>query len=440
MVLIQGPRGTNDILPGAAFGWRDAARWQRLEAQLRAVSHCYGYAELRPPVFEQTALFARGMGETSDAVQKEMFVLMPRGDDEGPSLALRPEFTAGTMRAYLEHGLFNQSQPTKVFTYGPVFRAERPQKGRYRQFHQWNVEVIGAQDPAVDAEVIEIGLALAKRLGVTGLTVDLNSLGCPVCRPRYRERLVAHFRPHAGGLCPDCQDRIDRNPLRLLDCKRDAGHPAVQSAPVMADHLCAECAAHFDGLQAHLRALDVSYRINTRIVRGLDYYTKTVFEVLHPRLGAQNTLWGGGRYDGLIEVLGGKPTPGVGFALGMERMLLVLEELAVPPPAGDRLDVFVVALGSAARERALPLVYALRRAGLAADLDYLGRSLKAQMKYAGKMGARRVAIIGDDELATGMAAVKDMATGSQANVPLGGLVEAVAAATGSVAAAPNEKG
>lgn len=423
---IPAPRGTNDILPGAQFKWQDSARWQHLEAEIARICHQYGYAELRPPVFEHTELFARGVGATTDVVQKEMFTLMPRGDEEGQTLTLRPEFTAGMVRAYLENGLFNQSQPTKIWTAGPAFRAERPQKGRYRQFHQWDVEIFGAQDPAADAEVIEIGLELARRLGAGELLVSLNSLGCPVCRPVYREQLKAHFRPVIHEFCSDCQRRLEANPLRVMDCKADAGHPAQRTAPLMIEHLCAECDTHWKSLQSHLRALRIQYQVDPRIVRGLDYYTKTVFEVLHPNLGAQNTLWGGGRYDGLIEELGGKPTPGVGFAMGMERMLLVLDELGVAPPPPARMDCFVVALGEAAKERAVGLVYQLRRLGLSADLDLLGRSLKAQMKYAGKVGARYAAIIGDNELAQGVVALRDMDAATQTQVPLA--PEALAAA------------
>lgn len=424
--MLTAPRGLLDVLPGEAFGWLDSARWHALEAEIRRIAHQYGYSELRPPVFESAELFARGMGATTDAVQKEMFTLAPRGDEEdAPVFALRPEFTAGMVRAYIEHGLHNQAQPVKVFTYGPVFRAERPQKGRFRQFHQWDVEVFGAGDPAVDAEIIYIGIDLARRLGVTGLTVELNSIGCPACRPAYRQKLQEHFRPVLGELCADCQNRFERNPLRLLDCKQDAGHPAMRAAPEMLDHLCPECAAHFEGLQGYLQELGVEYRLNPRIVRGLDYYTKTVFEVVHPGLGAQAVVWAGGRYDGLIAELGGKPAPGVGFAMGMERILIVLAELGAPLPAAPRLDVFLAALGDGARRACLPLLYRLRAQGLSADIDYLGRSLKAQMKLAGRHGARFAAIVGESELARGVAALRNMDAGTQTEVPLEKLAEAV---------------
>ncbi len=424
--MITAPRGLLDILPGESFAWLDSARWHVLEGELRRISHQYGYSELRPPVFESAELFARGMGATTDAVQKEMFTLAPRGDEEdAPVFALRPEFTAGLVRAYIEHGLHNQTQPTKIFTYGPVFRAERPQKGRFRQFNQWDVEVFGAQDPAVDAEVIHIGIDLAGRLGVTGLTVELNSIGCPVCRPVYREKLKDHFRPVLAELCPDCNTRFDRNPLRLLDCKKDAAHPAMATAPMMVDHLCPDCSGHFAQVQRHLGELGVEYRLNPRIVRGLDYYTKTVFEVVHPKLGAQAVVWAGGRYDGLTAELGGKPTPGVGFAMGMERILIVLNELGVALPPALRMDVFVAALGEPARQVCLPMLYRLRSLGLSADIDYLGRSLKAQMKLAGRHHAKFVIIVGDDELARGVVKLKDMDAGTQGEVSVEKLLEAV---------------
>jgi histidyl-tRNA synthetase len=424
-LTIQAPKGMNDVLPGEQYGWKDSFRWQTLEELFRRVAHQYGYQELRPSLIEFTELFIHGVGTTTDVVTKEMFNIEPRGDDPEPRrMAVRPELTAGLVRAYLENGLANQPQPTKLYCVGPAFRYENVQKGRFRQFHQIDVEVFGSQDPAVDAEVIYLGLDLVGRLGLTGLVVNVNSIGCPVCRPRYREALQNHFRPHLGELCPDCNTRFEKNPLRLLDCKRDAEHPAQKSAPATLDYLCDECRTHWEGLLRHLDALGVRYQIDTRIVRGLDYYTKTVFEVLHPKLGAQSTLWGGGRYDGLIEVVGGKPTPGVGFGMGVERVLMVLEESGLTQAfqARPRLDVFVATLGEAARPAGLKLLYDLRHAGLSADIDYLGRSLKAQMKYAGKLQARYVIILGEDEIKQGVAALKDMDAGTQENVPLSDLI------------------
>jgi histidyl-tRNA synthetase len=429
-MLTQRPRGTNDVLPGEQFGIWDSARWQRLEEEIRAIAHLYGYQELRPPIFEHTELMHHSVGETSDIVTKQMFNIMPRGDDpDAARWTLRPEFTAGMVRAWIEHGLYNAPQPTKIFAYGPAFRYENVQKGRYRQLHQFDIEVFGSQDPAVDAEVIELGINLVGRLGLKGLSVDLNSIGCPVCRPAYRERLIAHVKPHLQELCGDCNERLERNPLRLLDCKADAAHPAVRSAPVILEYLCAECDTHFRRLQDHLQALGVSYQINAAIVRGLDYYTKTVFEIIAPKgLGSQSTMWAGGRYDGLIEALGGKPTPGVGFGMGMERVLLTLEAFDVEVAERPRLDVFIATLGEAARPAGLRLLYDLRAAGLSADLDYLGRSLKAQLKYAGKLAARYVAILGEDELRNGAVALRAMDAGAQESVPLAGLVRYLQAA------------
>lgn len=421
MGSIQAPKGFNDFLPGEQFGWRDSYRWQKLEEVFREVCHIYGYQELRPPVVEFLELFVHGVGATTDVVTKEMFNIVPRGDDPEPRrMAMRPEFTAGLVRAYLENGLPNQTQPTKLYSYGAAFRYENVQKGRFRGLHQLDVEIFGAQDPASDAEVIKLGLDVVERFGITGLVVSLNSIGCPVCRPRYREALQNHFRPHLAELCEDCNARIDKNPLRLLDCKKDARHPAQKDAPITLDYLCDECKSHWDGLLGHLDGLGIRYQIDTRIVRGLDYYTKTVFEILHPKLGAQSTLWGGGRYDGLIETVGGKPTPGVGFGMGMERVLMVLEETGQLEAFKDRprMDVFIATLGEATRPAAINLLYELRAAGLAADTDYLGRSLKAQMKYAGKQNARFVIILGEDELKAGAAAVKQMDAGTQESIEL----------------------
>lgn len=422
---MQAPKGFNDLLPGEQYGWRDSFRWAKLEEVFRQVAHQFGYQELRPPMVEYLDLFVHGVGATTDVVTKEMFNITPRGDDPDPRrMAMRPEFTAGLVRAYLENGLGNQPQPTKLYAFGPAFRYENVQKGRFRGFHQLDVEAFGSQDPAVDAEVIYLGLEVARQFGLTGLKVSLNSIGCPVCRPRYREALQNHFRPHLAELCEDCNTRIDKNPLRLLDCKKDARHPAQKTAPITLDYLCDECRTHWEGLLANLKALGVDYEINPRIVRGLDYYTKTVFEVLHPKLGAQSTLWGGGRYDGLMETVGGKPTPGVGFGMGMERVLMVLEEIGLLEKFQDRprMDVFVATMGEAARPVGLKLLYQIRAAGLAADTDYLGRSLKAQMKYAGKHWTRHVVILGEDEVKKGVATVKDMDAGTQSEIPLTELV------------------
>lgn len=412
-MLTTGPRGTNDILPS------EVHNWLHVESLIRRISHRYGYAELRPPVFEHTELFEHGTGTTTDIVEREMYSFVDRGDRR---VTLRPEFTPGLVRAFLEHKLYAQPQPTKVISIGPCFRYERPQKGRFRQFHQWDVEVFGSQDPAIDAEVIYIGMDLAGQLGITGLEVHLNSIGCPKCRPIYRERLRDHFRPNLEKVCDDCKNRFERNPLRLLDCKTDECQPFRVGAPRMIDNLCDECKTHFDGVLRNLEALGATAHLNPNLVRGLDYYTKTVFEVISPSFGEQSTLWGGGRYDGLIETLGGSPTPGIGFAVGMERLIMVADELGLKFPELDRMDVFVVTAGETAARAALPLVMSLRKAGLGADMDYLGRSLKSQMKYAGKYRARYAAIVGDSELERGVCALKEMDTGNQEEVALTDLV------------------
>ncbi|HLO04106.1 MAG TPA: histidine--tRNA ligase [Symbiobacteriaceae bacterium] len=425
---MQAPKGMNDFLPGESWGWKDSYRWEKLEAVFRDFARRFGYQEVRVPLIEYLDVFARGIGEATDAVSKEMFNITPRGDaEDARAMALRPELTAGLVRAFLENGLHNGPAPMKLFTFGPAFRYENVQKGRFRQFHQLDVEVFGAQDPAIDAEVIKLGLDVVASFGLTGLVANVNSIGCPVCRPKYRQALQDHFRPHLAELCSDCNVRFEKNPLRLVDCKKDARHPAMQNAPIPLDYLCEECQAHWDGLLAHLTALGVQYQIDPRIVRGLDYYTKTVFEILHPKLGAQSTLWGGGRYDGLIETLGGKPTPGVGFGMGMERILMVLEEEGLLEAFADRpkLDVFVVTMGDLARPVGVKMVYELRAAGLSADLDYLGRSMKAQMKYAGKQEAPWVVILGENEVQAGKALLKRMDTGEQVEVPLDGVVAAV---------------
>lgn len=412
MQEIRAPRGFNDFLPGSQFGWQDTYRWQYLEQVVRRTSKIYGFQELRPPMIEMTEAFVHGTGSTSDVVSREMFGVIGRGDKEGYSL--RPEFTVGMARAYLEHKLGNSPQPVKVYTYGPCFRYERPQAGRYRQLHQWDAEVFGAKDASVDAELIKLGLDLVSGMGIQDLTVRINSIGCPVCRPDYREQLIRYFKPHVEDLCEDCQHRLERNPMRLLDCKKDASHIVMKDAPVMLDHLCSECADHFEQLQQFLDAMNVRYEIDSRIVRGLDYYTKTVFEVHYPALGAQSTLWGGGRYDGLIEILGGPPIPGVGFGMGLDRLQLVLDTLDDTPfPERPKTEVFIAYHGETAKMSSLNLLYELRANGISSDMNYVDRSLKSQFKHANRLGVRCVAVIGEEEVKNGTVTVKNMETGNQ---------------------------
>jgi len=406
-VGIVAPRGTFDIMPD------DAGLWQFVEGLVRQTFEKCGYREIRTPVFEHTELFERGVGSTTDIVEKEMYTFKDRG---GRLITLRPEGTAPAVRAFVEHGLANRTLPAKLYYMGPMFRYERPQAGRYRQFHQFGMEVMGAAGPEADAEVIAAPLEIFRAMGIQDVVVNLNSIGCPVCKPAYRERLREAYAPVLGGLCPSCQARYARNPLRLLDCKSEECRAALPEPPTIFGQLCPECSAHFDGLRRFLDKLGVGYVINPRLVRGLDYYTKTTFEYNVGGIGSQDAIGGGGRYDGLVEECGGPPTPGVGVACGMERCVLAAQANAADQEYQAGLDVFIVSLGDAAREKAFEMAHSMRRAGLAVDFDMIGRGLKAQMRYADKMRARFVAIIGDDELAAGEATVKDMSTGEQKRI------------------------
>lgn len=412
-MLTGRPRGTRDVLPG------ESEQWQYLQEMQRRIAAEYGYSEIKTPMFEHSELFVRGVGGTTDVVEKEMYTFRDRDDR---LISLRPEGTAGAARAVVENNLLAGTLPVKLFYHTEVFRYERPQAGRYRQHTQFGIEVFGAADPAVDAEVIHLAVDLFQRLGLSNLEVRINSIGCPNCRPAYRQRLSEYYRGHVDELCDDCRSRLERNPLRLLDCKQENCRRLGAAAPKSADHLCPECAGHFAALQEILTALGINYVIDPHIVRGLDYYTKTVFEVIAPDIGAQSTICGGGRYDGLIEEVGGPTTPGIGFGMGVERVLMALAKqgLYLPPPL--QLDAYVVAIGDDARRAALTVLYGLRKAGIKADTDYMGRSPKSQMKQAGKSGARFAVIIGGDELARGAATVRDMARASQEEMPLADVV------------------
>jgi histidyl-tRNA synthetase len=411
---LKAPRGTMDLLPG------QVERWQWLQDTARSVFAQFGYTEIITPVFEYTELFRRGIGETTDVVNKQMYTFTDRGKR---SLTLRPEGTASVVRAYLEHKLLNHPQPVKLFYIGPIFRYERPQAGRYRQFHQLGAEAIGSHDPALDVEMITMSIEIFRHLGLGNFLVHLNSIGCPVCRPTYREALRTHLAGNLDSLCAVCQERYDKNPLRILDCKLEGCRTAALGAPHSIDYLCDECAMHFDRVKEYLDALGIAYQLNDMLVRGLDYYTKTVFEVESQDLGAQSALLGGGRYDGLVEQCGGPATPGVGFAAGMERAILALDQqgIAGPPPRG--VDVFVVSMGEAVRASALALVHALRQARLVVDTDYLDRSMKGQMKAANRAEAARVLILGEDELTRGMVQVRDMKSGAQEEAALTDVVQ-----------------
>jgi len=415
---ITRPRGTNDFLPV------DTAKWHYVEAIIRSVCRDYGYGEIRLPIFENTELFQRGVGETTDIVSKEMYTFTDRGDR---SITLRPEGTASTVRAYLEHKMSALPQPNKLYYMGPMFRYERPQAGRYRQFHQFGVEVFGSRDPAIDAEVINLAMEIYSRLGLRDLEVHLNSIGCPKCRADHRAALEAFLAEKLDDLCGDCRDRFSKNPLRILDCKNPRCQTATKGAPTTMTCLCDECQDHFTKVKCYLDAAGTNYVINPRLVRGLDYYTKTAFEIIVQGIGAQGAICGGGRYDGLVASLGGPDTPGVGFALGMERIFPTLETQGITIEPEDKLDVFIIALGDAAREQAFRLLTDLRHRELKCEMDYLGRSMKSQIKAADKAGARVCLILGDDELSRGVAMLRTMADSQQREVPLEQAAEAVRA-------------
>jgi histidyl-tRNA synthetase len=402
-VTIQAVRGTRDILPD------EVQAWHGIEAAARGLLARYGYRELRTPVFEETELFARGIGAETDIVSKEMYTF---ADRDGGSLTLRPEATAGIVRAVIEHNLLNTDPALKVYAMGPMFRRERPQKGRYRQFHQVDVEAFGFRSPSVDAETIELALAYLDACGVRQHELVLNSVGDRHCRPAYVQKLRDALRDVAPALCADCQRRADTNPLRVLDCKVPEDQAAIDALPRIGDHLCAECAEHFAEVRRQLELLGIPYRLSHRLVRGLDYYVRTTFEVTSDLLGAQSSVLGGGRYDGLVKDLGGPDAAGIGFAVGMERLVLLL-----PPGGGEgRCDVFLLPLTKAAFDPALRLQRALRQAGLRALLDPEGRSFKSRMKQADRLGARFAAILGDDEIARGVWKVRDMARSEQEDV------------------------
>jgi histidyl-tRNA synthetase len=408
----KAPRGTQDVLPEVSW------RWQRVEATFRDTCRRWGYAEIRTPLFEDTALFVHGTGEGTEIVNKQMYTFEDRG---GRSLTLRPEGTPPIVRAVLEHGLTAQGQVQKLYYIAPVFRYERPQAGRYRQHTQLGVEATGAPGPDIDAEVIAFYHDFLDQIGLQGAVTHISSIGCRTCRPALSAALRQFFEPKLDQLCDFCRARYDTNPLRILDCKVPADIEARRGAPNALDHLCHECREHFAGVRTLLDALEVPYEVDPTIVRGLDYYSRTTFEVIHPDLGAKDVIMGGGRYDGLAEMLGGRPTPGLGFGSGLERLLLVLGEDGLPP----RPDAYIAAASPPARPPAFALAIELRRAGLAAELDYTQRGLKAQMKEANRLGARLVVLIGEDELTAKKVTLRDMQTGDQTSVATAEAIPAI---------------
>ncbi|MHB1293709.1 MAG: histidine--tRNA ligase [Anaerolineae bacterium] len=390
--MYLAPRGTIDILP------EDQPYWEFLREQISQVAALFDYHRIDIPIFEETGLYVRGVGEGTDIVDKEMYSFQDKG---GRDITLRPEFTAGVVRAYLEHGMKTLPQPLKLYTLGPIFRYERVQAGRYRQHTQFDIECIGELDPAVDAEVMSVAWQLFANLGFQGLRFQLNSTGCPVCRPGYLQVLVAYYHEHEDEICEDCKRRLVRNPLRLLDCKNESCQPLIAAAPHIADYLCPECAEHLTTLRRYLDGLGRPYSINHRLVRGLDYYTKTVFEVWAEGIGAQNAVCGGGRYDGLAEQLGGEHTPGIGFGSGMERLVLTMKQQGIEAPGLPAPQVALVYRGPEAKARALQILQQLREAGVRATLGFGDRSIKAQLRAAGRANVGCVLVLGDDELASG---------------------------------------
>jgi histidyl-tRNA synthetase len=404
---INAVKGFRDVLPG------ETEIWNRLESEARQLFSAYGYSEIRLPTLEKTELFARAAGETSDIVEKQMYTFT---DVDETSVTLRPEGTASVVRAYIENGIYGRESVSKLYYMGPMFRRERPQKGRYRQFHQIGAETLGRDDPLIDAEQIVMLADFFSRVGLASARIELNSLGDAECRPAYRELLRAYGEEKRGELCADCVRRLDRNPLRILDCKADAEKTA--DAPVMLDHLCAACTEHFAAVRERLAAEQVAVTISPRMVRGLDYYVRTAFEIVAEGLGSQNAIGGGGRYDGLVQALGGPSVPGVGFALGVERLLLALRGAE----AGQKLDLFIAPLGNAAEARAFHVARELRRKGLRLEIEAGRKSLKTHMRRADKLGADFVLIVGDDELSRGASMLRNMRTQEQRELPLDGEV------------------
>ena len=412
----QAPRGTYDILPEEQAYWRYVIETTRLVCQL------YGYEQIDVPIFENTGLFERGVGETTDIVQKEMYTF---SDRSGDSMTLRPEFTAGICRAYADKKLHGRPQPLRFYTFGPAFRYERPQAGRFRQFFQIDVEVIGSQDPAIDLEVMQVAWQIYEEVGIKGLSFQVNSTGCPVCRPGYLETLKAYYSGHTDEICGDCQRRLGQNPLRLLDCKNDPCQPFIEQAPQIVDSLCEACATHFGELRVYLDAFGRPYSVNHRLVRGLDYYTKTVFEVWAEGIGAQSAICGGGRYDGLIEMIGGPSTPAIGFASGVERIILAMKHEGIAPPEIPKPRVCVAYLGTGSKPSAVALVHDLRTQGIGTAVLWENRSLKAQMKHADRINAEYTLILGEDEINNGTVTVRRMTDSTQGVVPISDIVDVI---------------
>lgn len=412
-MAIQAPRGTKDVLPEESY------KWIYIEGLIRELTDLFGYKEIRTPTFEHTELFERGVGDTTDIVQKEMYTFLDRGNR---SITLKPEGTAGAVRAYIENKLYAEPQPVKMFYFTPVFRYEKPQAGRLREHHQFGVEIFGASEASIDAEIITLAMSLFERLGMKDLELNINSIGCPKCRPIYHEALKEYLSARKDSLCKTCIERYDKNPLRILDCKIHECKEVIKDIPIILDYLCSECENHFSTLKKYLNSVGLSYSVNPMIVRGLDYYTKTVFEIITNSIGSQGTVCGGGRYDMLVEECGGPSVPGIGFGMGIERLLMCMESQGLVFPAQKKCDVFFVTIGNDVSEKAYAIVNLLRNNTIFADMDHVGRSVKAQFKYADKLGTRWVCILGEDELRNGVIKIKEMAKGTEEIVPIEELV------------------
>ena len=412
-MFIKVPKGTQDILP------EDISKWYYIEDMIKEILNKYGYKEIRTPFFEYTDLFVRGIGESTDIVTKEMFTFPDR---KGRSLTLRPEGTAPVVRAYLENSMGRISKVIKLFYLGPMFRCEKPQAGRFRQFNQFGIEVIGTKSPTADAEVIITVLDVYKKLGLKNLEILINSVGCKKCRVDYVQKLKKYLKNKKDFLCSECKERYTKNPLRVLDCKKDSCKKVIEAAPVITENLCQECESHFSEVKSYLDDQKIVFHEEPRLVRGLDYYTKTAFEIISGGLGAQNAIGGGGRYDDLIEELGGKPTPAVGFAAGIERMIIAIDQQKVEWPVEKRLDIFVAKVDEKKKVTAFRLLQKIRNAGLSADMDYSEGSLKSQMRIANKIGARHTVIVGEEELSKNMVILRNMQTKEQKEVKIDNLI------------------
>lgn len=409
-LLVKKPKGTADVVPSKSY------MWHTVEKIVSETAQQFGFREIRIPTFEETGLFVRSVGETTDVVQKEMYTVSAAGDSK---FTLRPEGTAGVMRAMLENGVMNEGFPQKVYYILSCFRHENVQAGRLREFHQFGCEMVGTASPRADAEVIALAKNVLDRVGLKNIELNINSIGCPECREKYRQALRAYFEPHRDELCRTCQDRLEKNPMRILDCKSAEDQAIAKDAPMILDYLCDDCTEHFEKLKQYLTQMNIAFSVNPRIVRGLDYYTRTVFEFITTEIGAQGTVCGGGRYDGLIEQLGGAKTPALGFGMGLERLLLVMQKQGCDFMEDKKCDLYIATMGENAAAKALSMTAAAREEGFFVEYDLVERGLKPQMKYADKIGARFVIVLGDNEIDSGAAKLKNMATGEQTDISLG---------------------